>query len=209
MSDYLTHKIFVEYDWKTFMKASLELFSTNSISSEYSLLSDYCTKYKYNDNLVIKFIENAYEKESIIYDYCTMDILITCFDGYKYSEKYIPYKAIDFLYEKDAPINEFVLLGRRIGLNDSATLEEHCADAHIRALLIDKYYNKMELRFIDPYNIWKNIKAEHWSKLDTSKLYFVGNNDKIEYIRKCNLKHYSKFLKITFPYKDYPKLYYF
>ncbi len=191
-----SHPIFSEYDWETFTKAVCELNSTEFFGASYPILKDYVDKYGWRKEIIIKFIIQAHEEESISYQKCLDDILNYLLTGCRYARESIEieYSAIEYLLERGAIIPEFHLLNPRYE-NQSyplhfEELETEIYDYHIRGLLIDKFHDKMP--HIDTYVNWASIKSCYWEYIEDFE-----NTSRLRY-----LKFRSKYLKTNFPNEE-------
>ena len=194
--DHSNHPIFSEYDWETFTKAVSEMNSTEFYGETYPILSDYIDNYGWNKDIIIKFIIQAYQEESISYQKCLDDIIDYLLIGCRYAKDEIEsdYSANEYLLERGAIIPEFKLLNPRYenesyAVNGDA-LESETYDYHIRGLLIDKFHDKMP--HIDTYCDWSSIKSCYWEYIEDYE-----NTSRLRYLKFC-----SEYLKTTFPNED-------
>ena len=169
------------------MKGTEISLSTDSYSELYPTLQNYENTYGFNKELLMKFIQNAFEKEGISYQTCLNDIITAFLNGNRYSNDII-YKMTDVIYslvEKGAVFPESKLFEKRY--TEVVSIEDEIVDYKIRGLLIDEFYSILD---VSKYADWTSIKAYLCD-------YYSIKNDGNE--RLSCLKYYSKHLKSTYP----------
>ena len=76
MASEKNHQIFVEYDWKTFMDACSEMFSTEFYGCEYVLLENYIDSYGLKPQTFIEFIKILASKVYFFYAFILWELII-------------------------------------------------------------------------------------------------------------------------------------
>jgi hypothetical protein len=191
------HLIFEEYNWDTFLKANLEMNSTEFFSETYPLFGKYIDDYGFNNKLVIKFIEKAVNTEGKTYQNCLDDIISNTLDGARYSHEgiFVINDCINYLLKKGTIFSEEKIFQPRYksNLNYSIkpTYEDEIFDYHVRGKLLDAFHTEINvMKYVD----WSQIPAKYWETYNTNEITDVK---RYSYLKFCSRYLYDSFPNVN------------
>lgn len=173
--------------WTEFMEEYLEMLSTEYYGETYPQLELELSNCPNYNEYMMKFVENAIKNEPNL-QLCLNQLLDTILDGSRYAKDdlQIIFMMIDKFLEHGVGIPERKLFGERYESSDHASLEDEIEDYYIRAKLIDKYSDKIN---VNSWADWREIEAKYPDET------ILFNRKYTENDRYSVLKYYSDYLK--------------